>query len=528
MPKKGSSSRRTRTAAISTSKAASAPEAADARILGRLDELVAILRRAHPTPTNRWHERVYTTLQAFTKYVGIPALLLASVSPVITAFESYREHRNKLYLAQTYTSYAEDLLARGAIARAHDILLDLDSAEKRDVRTQYVLAKTATLEAIKQGKNYQQAEDRANVLLHLHRNRGPLFPSFGGEDEVTDLQFAVVDINLQLGRYDQAVDILGQIERDTRRARSVFRGLSRGREPDRELLKASIALRRGTLAVLRYDFSRAIAILPRARRVFEQSGRPDLAADATFQLAKAYQFTFKSADAIRAYSKAREFYIARGDEHGVMRINNNLGMIEYNEHNLSRSNYYFGLAEAAGRRLGDNLAIARALVNMATIDLENQEYSSALKKTLESQEAFRLADNKLGIATSTQALASLYRSTGDTAKAIYNAEQAAAIFRDMSDLRGLASACTVLSQMMESIKHADDETYYALLAFVLRRHIGQPDASVNLSALERLRDGMGTERFAKALANAEIRIQSVLVAMNVQKVSLAIPEDLGQ
>jgi|GEM_PF-3204625 len=489
----------------------------------RLDTVIEILTRAYPLRPIQWYERVYGVLQTLLKYVGIPALVLASVAPVISAFEGYREYRNKKYLNATYAQCAEDLLSRGSVERARALMTDLEAAEKRDVRAQYMFAKVATMEAIKRGRNYQEAEDRANVLLRLHQNRDWLFPAFGGASEVADLQLALADIHIQLGRYAQAEQILKNLA-----PRPVPASTLAGRPQGNALLDAEILLRYGTMAVLRYQFPKAIGTLIPAAAVFGRSHRSDLSAEAEFQLAKAYQFAYQPDNALRHYELAKRSYLARQDDWGLLKVYNNVGMIYFDRHDLEQASYYYSSAEKTARSLGDQLGIARAVTNLSILEKERGHYPGAEKKALEALEAFRLADNKLGMAAAYQSLANLAFLRQDTASAVHNGEQAAAIFRAEGELRGLSDALGLISQAVEHLDDQNEQVFYNAFAYILRRHIGKPEQSYNHGVLLSLRRQMPGVAFYRAWDLATSRIRATLREMNAIEVSVDPPADLAQ
>ncbi len=70
-----------------------------------LNKIRNILEHAYRKPSPSLNQRIYQRTQLFLKYVGLPALILASIIPVKEAITSYIEHQNKKFVYSIYTEY---------------------------------------------------------------------------------------------------------------------------------------------------------------------------------------------------------------------------------------------------------------------------------------------------------------------------------------------------------------------------------------------------------------------------------------
>jgi hypothetical protein len=146
-----------------------------ARLLSRLDVLIATVERAYPDKPKRWYEKLHDKVVFFAKYVGLPSVLLAAIVPCYELSKAFVEHRNTKYLQETYTQHAQTLLERGNVDRASLLLADLKNGEQKRVENQYIQAKILAKEALTHGRRQLEAQDRIYLLLRDCKNLTFLF-----------------------------------------------------------------------------------------------------------------------------------------------------------------------------------------------------------------------------------------------------------------------------------------------------------------------------------------------------------------
>jgi tetratricopeptide (TPR) repeat protein len=486
-----------------------------------VQRLISALEKTYATKPKQWYETVYDKVSFFTKYIGIPGLVLASLLPTYNVISSIIEYKNGQYLSEVYSSYTKTLLERNEIDRANAILSDLKTEAQKSVENRYLQAKVLARMALYQSRRQVEAEDRINLLLEIHRNRGVFFPSLGGEQEVFELEMSLVDIDVSLQRYDAA-------ERRLQQLQSGPLGVARANI-------AAIQLRRGQISVLTFKIDAAERNLISALPVFQQLQDSLSLGEAWFQLAKARQFASKSDESLDAYNKAREVFQARDDKFNLLRVYNNIGMLHQAKLDYAKARYFYELEQKLARELGDDLGLARSLVNLSLIARNEGRLPDALILAQEAMEAFKKQGNKLGVASAYQNLSVTYQRQNDISAAIYNANQALLIFEDVGDLRGLASIVGLLGNIHQLANDLDEAGPYYLAWFALQRHLKateQPDVARDLlvykGSINSIRTSLGDEEFRKRFPTWLKKTEKLLIPNGVINPEALVSDLLGE
>jgi tetratricopeptide (TPR) repeat protein len=478
-----------------------------------LAEIHQILLRAFPDRKKTFWERLYEAVHNGVKFVGIPAVIIAAISPLTDVWEAYVENHNKQLLIDTYTTYGNELLAHGDIDRASNVMGSLEVAQKRDVKTQYAMARISSSQAIKQGKNYQNAADQIELLLRLQRSGGFFFPRLGGPNELLDLQLVLIDIDLKRGEWNDAERKMNAFAKEIESDTSTF-------------AQSGLLLRRGTLAVLRNQFRTAQNYLRRALVNLRHAQRSDLLAECYFELGKSYQFDHDYRSALVFYDSARSTFERVGDKFALGGVENNVGMIYLEQQDNEHARFHFENAQNIARETGDTLGIARATMNLAIVLKRSGDFLGAARKYLEAQESFRQLSNKVGIATTYQNLADIYDMSGDLAKGLHNGEQAALAFQELRDARGVEKSHATMTGLSRQVGDYPEAVYHGLVALFIRRGTHNPEYDRSVAELSRLRDLEGERRFQGDVERALPRVRELLENIGFESVDLTIPAEL--
>jgi tetratricopeptide (TPR) repeat protein len=481
-----------------------------------LRQIRSVLERAYPDSPTTWYERFYAQLQAFVKYIGIPALLLASVLPVYEFGSRYLDYQRKRQLRAAYVSYATDLLKAGENQRALAIITALKDVDQYDAKTQYVRARILVDTAIRQARQYQEAEDTTNLLLLLNKERSLLFEPFGTRRDVFELRLGLVDIELQRTQPKQAARLLDAIKSD-----QTMMALP--------LATAEIDLRQGRIATLLSDYSRAAAPLQRAATAFARAKRDESAAAANFALGTLFMRTSRSDEAEHYFSLADKAFSRREDKAGMIRVANNLAIVSSGRQDFARARYFYEREQKFSRDLGDDLGLARALTGLANVAREEGQYDESITLFMEAIEAFRQQGNSVGQAASYQGLANAYVRKGDYPRALYNARRALVIFEEMRDATGVARTMGVLARASVEVGNDEDAAVYTLGAIVMNRFLkyentsyGQRDLADHLSMLRRLKVTLG-DNFDFEMISAQATLRRLGERMQLGGLDTTVP-----
>lgn len=478
-----------------------------------------MLKRVYPEQPPRWYNRLHKRVDAFAKYVGMPALLLAAVVPVYNMFSALAEYNKKEMLNAAYSEYITELLASGETSRAEALLKDLQDADKQSTTLRYLKAKTVALAAILRGLDHESAEDTINVLLRLNR-KWPRF-SHGAtrEREMSELELSLIDIDLLLQRYEIANRRLAALEES----------------PELSALPlgaAHIRLRRGVMAVLQHQYAAAGAELEQALKQFRGAGDQSLIAECEFNLGKVNQFSSQYNVASVHYEAAKHIYESRNDRLGSLRTYNNMAMMAFDVGDLEQSKYLYSLEESLAREVGDERGLARALVNITLILGKEGRFDEGIAYALEAEEIFKKQRNRLGLANAQISLARLNHSKHELDRALHFVKQATIGFLAVKDVAGLAEAFGLTGELTYEKGEQRAAIYYFVSAAILHRHMRDdqiPEYAHNLGVfghkVREFGDVIGPDALQKEMADAALRLAAYLKAGGIGHVDASAPVD---
>jgi tetratricopeptide (TPR) repeat protein len=485
----------------------------DIRDLAKAIE-AATSNRSKKPPTNL--EFFYSRIQLTFKYVGIPSLIIASILPAYNLMQSVIEYSNRTYVQEVQSRYVSELLSKGEIDRAHFIMTELPTPDRFDVVAHYNKARILAKKAIKQGQQYEQAQDIIGLLLKMEANRPFLFPKIGPEGQLFGLKLDLAELHTQRGDYGPAMAQLKELRRSLP-------------EGPKDLARAQIGLRQGHILVLTSKQKEARAELEPLIPVFQQhQAMPELG-ESNFLLAKSYQFEYDHEAAFRHYGNARQIFEKLADHSSLTRTYNNLGMLYFDARDLDRARYYYELQAQLARKLRDNLGLGRALVNLSMIDRNQGQFERAIENASEAREAFQQQGNKLGVATSLHNLANTYVRSGDNNKALLLSKQALLVFTELADTRGMARSMGLLGQAYENLSNYEQAAFHIYAAMAMNKDVnyertaeGSRDLTAHEAQIARLGKAIPSTRLAEIRSRVSKEVSETL---RVVKVGAAVVKD---
>ncbi|KLU23123.1 hypothetical protein EOS_27275 [Caballeronia mineralivorans PML1(12)] len=471
--------------------------------------------KSPPTPSRI--ESIYTRVQQFAKYVGIPSLIIAAMMPAYNLASGLVDYSNRTYVQKVQTAYAFELLNKGEIDRANFILTEIPSTEKFDVATFYAKAKVLLKRAIKQGREQDHAQDIASVLVDLYENRPFLFPKVGTGDEIIDLRLDLVEVDIQRGNYIQADNMLRSLN---------IKGVSNG------LYSGRVGIKTAEILTLQVRTVEARKVLYSIKSVIDKQGTSSDMADLYFLLGKTYQFDHDNDKAVGFYEKAQKLYEAAGDFGSIVKIYNNVAMTFTDKLDFEKARFYYELEATLARQQNDNLSLGRALVNIALLDRRQNNIAGSIEHGLEAKAAFAEQGNKLGMAASLQNLANTYVAAADYEKGTFYGKEAILQFRELGDLRGVARSAGVLAKSHEGSGNYEEAYYNVVVALLLNKKIGfektsdgQIDATAQFTQRERLAARLGVANAAEIGFRAQKDVTHLTDLTGVASGKVPLPQN---
>jgi tetratricopeptide (TPR) repeat protein len=431
------------------------PQDYNRRILSELGDIRKLLS---PKTSKTWYERTYDRAAMLAKYIGIPGLILAAVGPLQKISSDLVEYENRALIQRVYIDYASALLAKGSIERANKLLTTLETQKDFDARLQFYKAKTLIAMAIQQGRNYTEALDTASILTRIADEKSILFPSLGSTDDIVQLNLSIADIYIAQQKYAEAVEKIEQLRSNKMFARSVN-------------FTAEIQYRIGTVDVLQYKLASAKELLLSCIEESDKSGQKLLAANATFELAKAYQFGSDLDQALKLYDQSISRYQALQEKFGILRAYNNMAMIYFDRAENSKARLFYNKEQVLAREVGDELGYARATVNLGGIEKREGNYTGSVRYGLEALGVFRQQGDVLGVNTASNLLANSYSLLGKYSDALAYAKENLSSSLQLRELRGVAAACGTLSNIYFNIDDTTELLFSSLCASSLIKHL---------------------------------------------------------
>lgn len=391
-------------------------------IIARLDSIKASIDNLAPPKPQTWYQKLHTKVLHALKYIGIPALILTSVLPILTLTQETIKKRNETYYQSIYQEHINDLLKSNQIDRATEIINELEEIENLNIENQYLKARILISQTIKQGKKPDSALDKVNILLALNEQKPFFFPSFGGEEEIISLNLDLVDIHTQTQNYEEALAILDKVHPMI---------------SDPKLIGKSF-LKRGAIDVLTYKSREDASNLEKAESLLEKENDNHLLAEAKFQIAKHYQFSYKYDKALEKYAEAENLFRELNSQPGLIKTLNNKAMIKYLKGDYKEAQSLYEQALRFSRNANDKTSIARALVNLGGLFKKIGETDKAYTHVEEAKAIFDQISNPIGKATALGILSELNFSNGKTGLAIRDSKEAETIYIETQEIRNLS------------------------------------------------------------------------------------------
>ena len=270
----------------------------------------------------------------------------------------------------------------------------------------------------------------------------------------------------------------------------------------------------GVVELNRGHLEAAQALLEENLAVAEQAGAEASIATALNDLGQIAHYQEDHDRAIDLLTRGLERFRALGDDTHMARALNNLGTITGERGDLEEACALLAESLALHRAVGDRQGIASTLNNLAQFTGQRGDSVAASAMFHESYALARESGNRLYAAIALENLASLMLRSGEIAAAAIRYQEAFRLYQAVEDVQGIASSLSGLVVVaLEGGHAATAAQVLGALAASGAAEYAEGDA-LNL-AEQRLRDLLGTDRYANAHALGEARPAEQVVAQAV-------------
>jgi tetratricopeptide (TPR) repeat protein len=257
------------------------------------------------------------------------------------------------------------------------------------------------------------------------------------------------------------------------------------------------------------NYSEAQARYKQALEIFGELGDKSKIAKSYGQLGNLH-LDQGNLDAARArYEDGLQISIECGDKAIMARFLHQLGRIHLEQENLGEAQARYKQALEIFGELGAKSAIAQSLHSLGVIHQLQGNPGEAQAKYEQGLKIRMELGDKLGVSQSLHQLGMIHQDQGNLGEAQAKYEQSLALKVEMGDKRGIAASLHQLGSI-----HQEQGSYCEALekyvqALMLLEQLGSPDAAKARRSLALLREEMGGEAFAAALAELEARAGGV-------------------
>jgi tetratricopeptide (TPR) repeat protein len=297
--------------------------------------------------------------------------------------------------------------------------------------------------------------------------------------------------------------------------------------------KLGIAYSLGNLGNLHYlqgNYQAALERYEDCLRISRELGDKSSVAIALHQLGMIHQEQGNLGEAQAKYEQSLAIAVELGDKSGIAKSLHQLGMIHQKQGNLGEAQAKYEQSLAINVELGDKSGIATSLHQLGMIHQAQgnlgeaqAKYGQSLAIKVELGDKRGIAQSlhqlgmihqvelgdKSGIATSLHQLGMIHQEQGNLGEAQAKYEQSLAIRVELGNKSGIASSLHQLGRIHQLQGHYRVALGEYVQALMLFEQLGSPDARIARNSLAVLRDEMGEEAFAAALAELGVEAGDV-------------------
>lgn len=499
---------------VKSSSSEEIPEIVELEILRTLKNINNKLKDPNLPKKESIFSAISNKIRWSLKFIGLPALILASIIPVYELLKEYRTKALNDLLLEVYIAYSQTLIDEGNSERAVSLLDSLKKSERLDPRAQYIKAEALASLAIKSGKQIEKAEDTINVLLRLNKKGNLITGNYGKYEDKFRLTLMLVDIDLAISRYESAKKRLEKIDKNELKS---FKNI-----------EIDYYLKKGTLNVFQANIKEAKNNLTIALRKAEASNpqHPKFV-EILFQMAKSFQFEGKSKEAIEEYKRASDLFFKNKDKRGISRCHNNIGMILYNDNRVEEAIEHYRITERISREINDDIGLARVLFNLGGIEAKKGNFQKTVELNLEALGAFEKINHRDGIAHSQASLGSNYWKLNQLDKAFFYSKKAFNSFIKLKEINRIGGTAGILADLAKTIGNDEKFAIYDFVAAVFRKASNDIRWETNVRLFKIQKAHIDEKQYADYLNQGKEFAKKIVLELNRADVTEALVEDIS-
>ena len=155
---------------------------------------------------------------------------------------------------------------------------------------------------------------------------------------------------------------------------------------------------RGTISAFKGDWNQALPYFLKARDLFEEAGDQSRKADAIVDLGNANASLENYEICIEYLKEASAIYEQENDGYYQSKALNFIGYYLYEINEKDSAVYYLEKALTLSKKVNHNFIIGNTLRDLAVIEIDEGQYDNARSKLLESDQYFKILDDKAALA----------------------------------------------------------------------------------------------------------------------------------
>ena len=257
------------------------------------------------------------------------------------------------------------------------------------------------------------------------------------------------------------------------------------------------------------DYRAALKLCEEVWGLFEEAGDKPMMATTLHQIGVVYQQQGNYSEAQARYEQSLAIEIELGNKGRIAYSLGNLGTLYYLQGDYQAALEKYEECLRISRELGDKSSVAKALHQLGMIHQQQGNYSEAQARYEQSLAIFAELGDEREIAMSLHNLGVIHQQQGNLGEAQAKYEQSLAIKMELSDKLGIAHSLHQLGMI-----HQEQGSYREALekwvqALTLWEQLGSPDAETARHNLILLREEVGEEAFAAALAELGVEARGV-------------------
>jgi tetratricopeptide (TPR) repeat protein len=257
------------------------------------------------------------------------------------------------------------------------------------------------------------------------------------------------------------------------------------------------------------DYRAALKLCEEVWGLFEEAGDKPMMATTLHQIGVVYQQQGNYSEAQARYEQSLAIEMELGNKGGIAYSLGNLGTLHYLQGDYQAALEKYEECLRISRELGDKSSVATGLHQLGMIHQQEGNYSEAQARYEQSLAIFAELGDEREIAMSLHNLGVIHQQQGNLGEAQAKYEQSLAIKMELSDKLGIAHSLHQLGMI-----HQEQGSYREALekwvqALTLWEQLGSPDAETARHNLALLREEMGEEAFAAALAELGVEAEGV-------------------